>query len=194
MHSRYQESSNSTSFKMNIIINNKSRQKSYPSSGVLWRKFCEDGEKPPTLRPPWWYNLSCMSKRMVGTLFPFRSYEHCIDSAETPNTLWLQMPWPKTTQLLLSDFFSSCTTTRLATFLLISSIRGTQEKANLTKLGMVFKYPSILRREKKKLTKSELSDRQDRPKFDTSQLRNALGRQNEARLTMLQELKQLSQS
>jgi hypothetical protein len=59
---------------------------------------------------------------------------------------------------------------------------------------MVFKYPSILRREKKKLTKSELSDRQDRPKFDTSQLRNALGRQNEARLTMLQEFKQLSQS
>lgn len=152
MHSRYQESSNSASLKLDIIIIYKNRQKFLTSIQVV---FCEGsfvrmGDKPPTLRPPWWYNLSCMSKRMVGTLFPFRSYEHCIDSAETPNTLWLQMSWPKTTQLLLSDFSSSCTTTTPATFLLISCIRGTQEKANLTKLGMVFKYPSRLRTEKKR--------------------------------------------
>lgn len=42
-----------------------------------------------TLRPPWAYNLSCMSNRMVGTEFPLESYTHCMDSADTPKTLAL---------------------------------------------------------------------------------------------------------
>ena len=45
------ESSNSTSFKLNIIVNNRQIEVlDIHPSGFLWKKFCEDGEKSPTLR------------------------------------------------------------------------------------------------------------------------------------------------
>jgi hypothetical protein len=42
-----------------------------------------------TLRPPSEYSLFCIIRRIVGTLFPLASYEHCIDFADTPKTLAL---------------------------------------------------------------------------------------------------------
>nr|GMD23617.1 Os12g0155250 [Ipomoea batatas] len=46
---------------------------------------------PSAFRPSCVYKRSCINKRMVGTLLPLVSYEHCIDSAETPKTLTLQL-------------------------------------------------------------------------------------------------------
>jgi hypothetical protein len=55
-----------------------------------------------TLSPPSEYNCFCILKRIVGTLFPLSSYEHCIDFAETPNTFTLHNLKTKLEQIGLS--------------------------------------------------------------------------------------------
>lgn len=43
-----------------------------------------------TCRPPSAYNRPCISKRIVGTLFPLESYDNCMDLADTPKIVRLE--------------------------------------------------------------------------------------------------------
>jgi len=44
-----------------------------------------------TCKPPRAYKCFCISKRIVGTLFPRESYDNCMDSVETPKTVVLHL-------------------------------------------------------------------------------------------------------
>lgn len=56
----------------------------------------KDEIRKKTCKPPWAYRRLCISKSIVGTMFPLESYDNCMDSVETPKTVVLQKEGTKT--------------------------------------------------------------------------------------------------
>ena len=104
------ESSNSTSFKLNIIVNNRQIEVlDIHPSGFLWKKFCEDGDDTisPAWAKEWWARCSPFGRtNTASTRLRRQTHFGCKFHDQKPPSSCCQTSSPHLA--LLQDLQPSC--------------------------------------------------------------------------------------